>query len=609
MLNLKKGESIFFKGKKFTVEIIIDPNHVLAVNKKGKRKLIKIEEIDDDKKGKKVLMPIDAIDEKLFKIAEKRLEIIAPLLKSFRTVEEVEEVAKKHNKTPATIYNWIRAYENTNSILSLIPKYHERGGKGKNRLPDEVLNVVYELINTKYLSIQKLSISNIFRELNAVLYKLGLKNVSYSTIRRLIHQIDERYAYKKREGRSKYLSELDPSPDKFTANFPLHLVQIDHTKLDIQIVDETYRENIGRPYITVALDIYSRMVYGFFITLDEPGLYSVGQVLYQGLLPKDNYLKELGVDGTWEIYGVPNTIHTDNAKEFHSKGLKAFCEILGIHLDYRPRGKPKYGGHVERFIKSLNMQLHTLKGTTFSNPEKKGSYKSEKKAIFTLKELEKYIAEWIVNYYHVDPHYGLNKMTPKDKFLQGLLGDEENPPVGLRVLNTLEERKFAKISLLPFTEKTIQKTGVSVFGIKYYDECLIPFIKPSKNQKKEKYIFRYDLKDLSKIYFYHPDLKDYIEIPYRNKYLPQTTKWELDKAKKILREENEKKYTEEKLFETILKLRELENESAEKTKQHRRKKESRKTKPLSSKDEYPKNIKNKLGKNSRINIKKFDIDF
>jgi putative transposase len=487
-----------------------------------------------------------------------------------------------------------------------MPKYKKRGGVGKYRIDSNSLDIVYQVINEEYLSSQKPKISQILNIINALLNQKNLPKVSYSTLQRIISKIDERYTYKKRAGRSKFLNNLKEAQHNFNAKYPLEIIQIDHTPLDIQIVDETYRKPIGRPYITVAMDIYSRMIYSFYLTLDAPSLYSVGQTIYLGLLPKDKYLEDIGVSGEWGIYGVPTTIHLDNAKEFRSKGLEQFCDVMGINIDFRPKGQPYYGVHIERVIRTLNLEIHKLKGTTFSNIQNRGDYKSENKAIFTLKELEKYITEWIVNYYHKKPHLGLEGLTPIDMFKKGLLGDEDNPPVGLRVLSTAEEKHFAKIALLPYELRTIQKTGVSIFGIKYFDEALIPFITPSTNLQK--YIFKYDPKDLRKIYFYHPTLKEYIEIRAKNRFFPAITKWEIDLARKHLKDARKRNYNEEQLLETILKLRELEEQSAQKTKQYRRQKENRNT-TITLSDKDKKDDKKKSLKPNALKIKKFDIDF
>src|SRR3546814_9200103 len=46
----------------------------------------------------------------------------------------------------------------------------------------------------------------------------------------------------------------------------LQQVQIDHTVVDLMIVDEYDRVPIGRPYLTIAIDVFSRCVPGFVVT-------------------------------------------------------------------------------------------------------------------------------------------------------------------------------------------------------------------------------------------------------------------------------------------------------------------------------------------------------
>jgi putative transposase len=44
---------------------------------------------------------------------------------------------------------------------------------------------------------------------------------------------------------------------------PLEVVQIDHTLVDVVVVDELERLPLGRPWLTLAIDVASRMVNGF----------------------------------------------------------------------------------------------------------------------------------------------------------------------------------------------------------------------------------------------------------------------------------------------------------------------------------------------------------
>jgi putative transposase len=57
-----------------------------------------------------------------------------------------------------------------------------------------------------------------------------------------------------------------------------------------------------------------------------------------------------GATALTPICGIPDGIHLDNAKEFHSHALVRGAQEYGIELSYRPLGQPHYGGHIERLI-------------------------------------------------------------------------------------------------------------------------------------------------------------------------------------------------------------------------------------------------------------------
>ena len=59
----------------------------------------------------------------------------------------------------------------------------------------------------------------------------------------------------------------------------LDQVQIDHTVMDLIVVDDRDRQPIGRPYLTVAIDVCSRCLVGMVVTLEPPSAVSVGLCL------------------------------------------------------------------------------------------------------------------------------------------------------------------------------------------------------------------------------------------------------------------------------------------------------------------------------------------
>src|SRR5450631_1822345 len=96
------------------------------------------------------------------------------------------------------------------------------------------------------------------------------------------------------------------------------------------------------------------------------------------VLPKEAWLLERKIQAEWPISGVPQCVHADNGSDFKGEALRRGCEDYGIRIDFRPPGRAHFGGHIERLIGTLMQRVHTLPGTTYSNPLERGDYRSEK---------------------------------------------------------------------------------------------------------------------------------------------------------------------------------------------------------------------------------------
>jgi len=91
-----------------------------------------------------------------------------------------------------------------------------------------------------------------------------------------------RRKYGKRLARDNY-EPVGVCPDAY---WPLQVVEIDHTQADVHLVDEHGRW-AGRPWVTVVLDRYSRMVLGMHIGWEPPSWVMLATTLRQAILHKD----------------------------------------------------------------------------------------------------------------------------------------------------------------------------------------------------------------------------------------------------------------------------------------------------------------------------------
>ena len=121
--------------------------------------------------------------------------------------------------------------------------------------------------------------------------------------------LDPLKATRRREGQdaSRSLQGVGGEPPAVTA--PLEQVQIDHTVIDLIVVDERDRQPIGRPYLTIAIDVFTRCVLGMVVTLEAPSSVSVGLCLVHVACDKRPRLEGLNIEMEWPMSGKPGLLY------------------------------------------------------------------------------------------------------------------------------------------------------------------------------------------------------------------------------------------------------------------------------------------------------------
>jgi transposase InsO family protein len=92
-----------------------------------------------------------------------------------------------------------------------------------------------------------------------------------------------------------------------SAKAPLDMVQIDHTPAGLILVDPIERRPIGRPWVTTAIDVFSRCITGFHVTLEAPSSTSVGLCLAHVASDKRCWLDAIGANADWPRLGRPSS--------------------------------------------------------------------------------------------------------------------------------------------------------------------------------------------------------------------------------------------------------------------------------------------------------------
>ncbi len=504
------------------------------------------------------------LSERAWAKAKHRADVIG----SLAALEEVS--AGEANKAAAElcisqrhVYKLIRRCKAGEGLLTDLAVLQPGGGKGKARIAPEIDSIIAEVIKKQYLTRQRRSVAVIVREIRMRCKESGYKMPADNTVRARIRALDPLKVVNKRDGHHAARTLLPAAGKAPEPAAPLDVVQIDHSPVDVIVVDEVAREPIGRPYLTLGIDTFTRCIVGMLLTLEAPSATSVGLCLAHMVSDKSDWLARLGLtDMTWAMHGKPNWIYVDNAPEFHSEALKRGCDQHGIKRDYRPGGLPHFGGIIERVIGTAMKMAHELPGTTFSNTNERGKYKSEARAILTLRELEKWLT-LAIGTYHESVHSSLWE-PPATCWSKS---------AEISKLFKVSDEKAFLIDFLPVIRRDIGRTGFVIDHITYYSDILKPWI--ARREQLDRFILRRDPRDISSVWVLDPESKRYLEIQYRAISNPSVTLWEHKKAVQKLREAGRDKVDEASIFQMIGQMREITDTAAKETKKARRDKERR----------------------------------
>ncbi|HEV2883099.1 MAG TPA: transposase family protein [Pyrinomonadaceae bacterium] len=423
----------------------------------------------------------------------------------------------------STLYNWVRAYRNSNEDLRvLVPATNKRGNtkpmysgtrlkeyteKDKEKA-EEVAQVIDLVVQERYLSTQRLSVLATYRFLEGYIKEINkfrkeedklptphLDSLYYRLSKLDQYEVDvARFGKRYAERKHRQVMQ-SPRPTR-----PLERTEIDHTKTNLMVIDLDTKLPIGRATLTDLIDVYTKMPLGSYISFEPPSYLSVMQCLINAIKPK-TYIKKFypEVENAWDCYGLPETIVVDNGNEFHSEDFEDACLQLGIPTEYAPPGCPEYKGGKERYYETLNTQLlHNTPGTTFSDVLNKADYDPQKNALIDVETLKKIHHIYMVDIYARQRHKGIRDVPAR-------LWDESiavYPPslpakgTDLRVLlGHVEYRK-------------IRQQGIELFGLFYNHDMLSILRRETKGQKVK---VKYDPTDMSMIYV--ADSKNGLFIP------------------------------------------------------------------------------------------------
>ena len=421
--------------------------------------------------------------------------------------EKARELGDGKPPSPATVHRWWKIYRVTKCVIKLIP----HNGRHTGPRNGERYELFEEAVNRVYLSMQQLPKSAVVDEVERL---AGLRNANRSpehkvrvptrsTIYRWLEDLQQDVVDRARLGAEAARVKYRVALGGLKVALILERVEIDHTPIDLIIIDRLTLLPLGRAWLTLATDKASRMIMGFYISFNAPSAHSVLQCLRRSVLPKDEWLARFpDIKGVWPAHGIMDLLAVDNGMDLHSDALEKSCLEMGIQLLFCGSKIPEHKGSVERFFRTLNTGLiHRLPGTVFSNVDQRGDYPAEDLAVIDMETLVHLVTKWIVEVYSVTRHRGIG-MSPLQKWTELA----PSRPIDL----PLSPQALEVITGIP-ARRTLFHYGVELEGL-HYNSPRLQDIRRRRGENKPVDLKFYE-DTVAHIHVYDPNVEEYIPVP------------------------------------------------------------------------------------------------
>ena len=507
LLQMQKNDIALYKGEEVRVlSIDADNAYVISLSGKSAPRLAKIDEIDEvEVKEVKQPLTMQTLTANQESIMWKRYRIITPLLiqacnKKERT-KLLNEISIQEGITKNTLKNWLYKYLASQDIYSLCPIERDYD---EQHIPSELADIFKYSLNKWYLSPSKVTLRYTYERMLGQFFtdtngKLLNEYPSYRQLQYFKNQtVTKINEYCSRNGKGYFSRNQRPLiHDGLSVLYPFEIYQTDAQLLDLYVFKDYLKQEIGRPTLVVAIDVFSQAIVGYSISFYSSDTSTIYALLFNII----------------EHYPLPKVLITDRGAEFTGNRIEQIS--LFTELQVMESYRPDLKANVEKWFDILNSiwtPFFQGKGRVHKPKEELPygmiDYKSQ--AVITLEEFEKEILIQSIDYYnneHVLKNYKFTPEMLKENVVptpKGLIEYACNKynlvfqPISPEILKlVLLERTTAK-----FTRKGLKLTSkLYYFNYDYQNEMLIG---------KKTVIVAYDAENINKIWM----IENLVYIPF-----------------------------------------------------------------------------------------------
>ena len=415
----------------------------------------------------------------------------------------VKRILEQQKSSHQTIYRLARRYWQRGQIPNaLIPSYQNSGAKGSKRVakdkklgrPRKLMPGTGALIDVNIERLFRININKYM--LTKDKYSLGYAYRKFYTMYHSLFpdvpdtEIPSIWQFKHFYGREfPKVTQLTARSNPILYNKDIRALhstvntqvlgpgsryEIDATIADIYLVSDSDRACIvGRPTIYFVVDVFSRMVVGFYIGFENASYVTAMQALQVAMTDKVELCKQYGYEVTseeWPCIGLPDAILADRG-ELLGHQIEALEHSFSIRIEntapYRGDLKPI----VERYFRTAQAKFKPFaQGVVQPLKEKKrGGSDYRLDATLTIHDFKQIIIGSILTY---------NLTHQLKKYDRDIDMPTDLPLVPIHLWNWGIQHRVGRLkqvsekalsfALLPKTKAILSDLGLKVFGVFYY---------------------------------------------------------------------------------------------------------------------------------------------
>jgi hypothetical protein len=410
------------------------------------------------------------------------------------------------------------------NLTTLKPGKQRNDGSKKNAIRTEAhINFMHRAIVVFYLA-KKHSLTYTYRRFityckASPIYTSDDDIPSLDSLRHVLKSYYSlEFIARKRYGDRVYMKDIRSLSGSATASAygPGARFEIDATVLDVHVVCNFDRSRVlGRPILYIIIDLFSRLIVGFYIGFYSPSFRTATIALLSAAQDKSHFLQKYNISkeicSSWPAVGLPDALTSDKAELFGIQGSN-LVEMSGMRIENTASGRSDAKGVVERHFLTLQDPFSgDFDGKSSKMATKKsGAIYGRLTASLSFDELQEIIVSEIIlrNNCHIMTGYDCEEDIPDDMPLTPAnvwqWGIENRTGCMMQV-----DEERMKVAVLPRDKATVNRDSIKYKGLFYTSpelEQLGWFIRTPNNTVRPKSVeILYDPMIVNQIYVLLPN--------------------------------------------------------------------------------------------------------